>query len=262
MRHEAICSYDATVIDTTNVGDDVQWKLVTMALDGICPSVTSSWATGQGPPGPTATRPLSEKSVHFPWIRNLPHKGGKPECNRTCKVIILFIFLIQDCDQLVWQLEWLEWLDDDGRLLKVLLGMQTVLMSWFKVGKLCGSERGALIVSIMFHDLVQRNNATTMESWTQHWVVRLGKFSTPSHNVTERGRDQLKKKLQLVLPPPLFDCQGKVNVEGQNSDKNYVGGREQIQNLKIYNFVLVKLPLFVDCSGRQRKEGRDCLPCH
>ena len=27
-------------------------------------------------------------------------------------------------------------------------------------------------------------------------------------------------------------------------------------------FVLVKLPLFVDCSGRQRKEGGDCLPCH
>ena len=160
-----------------------------------------------------------------------PSQGGKPECNRACKVVILFIFLVQDSDQL-------EWLDDDDRLLKVLLGMQTVLMSWFKVGKLCGSERGALIVSIMFHDLVQRNNATTMESWTQHWVVRLGKFSTPSHNVTERGRDQLKKKLQLVLPPPLFDCQGKVNVEGQNSDKNYVGGREQIQNLKIYNFCL------------------------
>ena len=200
MRHEAICSYDATVIDTTNVGDDVQWKLVTMALDGICPSVTSSWATGQGPPGPTATRPLSEKSVHFPWIRNLPHKGGKPECNRACKVVILFIFLVQDSDQL-------EWLDDDDRLLKVLLGMQTVLMSWFKVGKLCGSERGALIVSIMFHDLVQRNNATTMESWTQHWVVRLGKFSTPSHNVTERGRDQLKKKLQTLwqlVPPPFW----------------------------------------------------------
>ena len=150
-----------------------------------------------------------------------PYKGGKPECNRTCKVIILFIFLIQDCDQL-------EWLDDDDRLLKVLLGMQTVLMSWFKVGKLCGSERGALIVSIMFHDLVQRNNATTMESWTQHWVVRLGKFSTPSHNVTERGRDQLKKKLQTLwqlVPPALFDCQGKVNVEGQNSDKNYVRTR-------------------------------------
>ena len=118
---------------------------------------------------------------------------GEPECNRACKVVILFIFLIQDSDQL-------EWLDDDDRL----LGMQTVLMSWFKVGKLCGSERGALIVSIMFHDLVQRNNATTMESWTQHWVVRLGKFSTPSHNVTERGRDQLKKKLQLVLPPAFW----------------------------------------------------------
>ena len=122
---------------------------------------------------------------------------GVPECNRACKVVILFIFLIQDSDQL-------EWLDDDDRL----LGMQTVLMSWFKVGKLCGSERGALIVSIMFHDLVQRNNATTMESWTQHWVVRLGKFSTPSHNVTERGRDQLKKKLQtlwqLVPPPPCW----------------------------------------------------------
>ena len=100
MRHEAICSYDATVIDTTNVGDDVQWKLVTMALDGICPSVTSSWATGQGPPGPTATRPLSEKSVHFPWIRNPPLKRGKPECNRACKVVILFIFLVQDCAQL------------------------------------------------------------------------------------------------------------------------------------------------------------------
>ena len=27
-------------------------------------------------------------------------------------------------------------------------------------------------------------------------------------------------------------------------------------------FVLVRLPLFVDCSGGQRKEGRDCLPCH
>ena len=85
MRHEAICSYDATVIDTTNVGDDVQWKLVTMALDGICPSVTSSRATGQGPPGPTATRPLSEKSVHFPWIRNLPHKGGNQNATELVK---------------------------------------------------------------------------------------------------------------------------------------------------------------------------------
>ena len=122
-----------------------------------------------------------------------PSQGGEPQCNWACKVVILFIFLIQDSDQL-------EWLDDDDRL----LGMQTVLMSWFKVGKLCGSECGALIVSIMFHDLIQRNNATTMESWTQHWVVRLGKFSTPSQNVTERGRDQLKKKLQLVLPPAFW----------------------------------------------------------
>ena len=173
-----------------------------MALDGICPSVTCSQ-------GNWAEPAWSRSHASIVWeVRSLsldtqpPSQGGKPECSRTCKVVILFIFLIQDSDQL-------EWLDDDDRL----LGMQTVLMSWFKVGKLCGSERGALIVSIMFHDLVQRNNATTMESWTQHWVVRLGKFSTPSHNVTERGRDQLKKKLQtlwqLVPPAPLFDCQGQ-----------------------------------------------------
>ena len=131
------------------VGDHgLRWHLPIRQLE------LGNWAGPACSHSPTC--PLSEKSVHFPWIRNLPHKGG-PECNRACKVVILSIFLIQDSDQL-------KKLDDDDRLLKVLLGMQTVLMSWFKVGKLCGSERGALIVSIMFHDLVLRNNATTMES--------------------------------------------------------------------------------------------------